>query len=1001
MQRLLRTLHIDPEHASPLFWLSFRALLVSLVTVTGQSYQSALFLGRFSASLLPWQYAAMAAVSIAVTAPYGRLQRRFGELNADRILFGILGAGMLVGFVSPDLLTVGPVLFVFTLWVQLVGFFGNVGLWDAAVRAFPSRVSRTLLPMVAAGATLGCVLGGQLTRWVASLSGNNAILPVLLLGAVVTAVLAGRPSLERPGGTTKSSGSESLWTDAGRVMKENRLARYVTWLVLLSMPVFLAVDFAFKKVLKAHYGVDEMSAFMGDYYFYLNLVVLGMQLFVMAPLMRRLGVRAISLTTPALIALALVVLAVAPGLAAALGLAVVAGAMKFTFFQNSRNQLFTPLSPRNKAVASMLNRSVVNPVGSVLAGLLLIPVKDASVSVLASISLAGTAALGFVAFKAASAYGDELRGALKRRILDAGTGYRGAGALDATALAALRNRLTGESHSDRVFAAALMARERGLSPEELAELLRESPDRFLPPLLELARSLTTRGRVTLLIHLLRAQVAAGRWEPIALLLESEGERASRMALEALSSCGFEVPPLLDRTFRMASSEAVPREELLALLSSLNSTHEVSSLAVRAACLLPNGGGWGVLLRWYHDGDDALRSTVLRFSGEARIPGFTDLCRTALEVSSQRSAALEGAQSAGVLPTLRPLFLGWRVHPQVAPGLTAALARCRTPECVDALRENLKSDRGWLWFLTLKSLESGGPPPALELSTKLEDRLRERLDNLQSALRCVDRPWVRTQLAAEAAFVRQALFVLFRLKNSTRSKQWREVEETLFLNDTHRRNAALELLEGLCKGGREWFVGSVELAGMECNAASTAQTVIRSGDPVVDATQAALGFGGMTMTQEHWDPALVLRAMMLRQCGFFESLATEMLLDIASRGEEVSLEGGEVLCREGDPGDGLYFILEGELDISIQGRILNRLVPGNVMGEIALLDKGPRTATVVAVGHVDMLRFTPELFEEILSDYPDVGRGVIRTLVGHVRRQSGPAAGPSQRVGGQS
>jgi hypothetical protein len=60
-----------------------------------------------------------------------------------------------------------------------------------------------------------------------------------------------------------------------------------------------------------------------------------------------------------------------------------------------------------------------------------------------------------------------------------------------------------------------------------------------------------------------------------------------------------------------------------------------------------------------------------------------------------------------------------------------------------------------------------------------------------------------------------------------------------------------------------------------------------------------------------------------------------------------LEVGEVLARQGDPGDSLFLVLDGILDVQVNGRSMGDLGPGAVLGEHAVLERSPRTATLVA------------------------------------------------------
>ncbi len=118
------------------------------------------------------------------------------------------------------------------------------------------------------------------------------------------------------------------------------------------------------------------------------------------------------------------------------------------------------------------------------------------------------------------------------------------------------------------------------------------------------------------------------------------------------------------------------------------------------------------------------------------------------------------------------------------------------------------------------------------------------------------------------------------------------------------------------------------------------------------------------------------------------LSDEVLAAVVPNLEQVSLNEGEVLIREGAPGDSLYIVQEGRLKIvanDSEGNevILNYLEPGRTVGEISLLTGERRTATVIAVEHSRLLRFSQEQFHALRQRFPDemevVSQRIIRRL----------------------
>ena len=104
--------------------------------------------------------------------------------------------------------------------------------------------------------------------------------------------------------------------------------------------------------------------------------------------------------------------------------------------------------------------------------------------------------------------------------------------------------------------------------------------------------------------------------------------------------------------------------------------------------------------------------------------------------------------------------------------------------------------------------------------------------------------------------------------------------------------------------------------------------------------------------------------------------------VASRLSEHRAPAGEVLVSAGQTGRELFVITEGTVTVSCQGRALAELGPGDFFGEIALLDDGPRTATVVAKTDVVAEVCSQHEFTEMIIGAPSMTR---KLLIGVARR----------------
>ncbi len=122
---------------------------------------------------------------------------------------------------------------------------------------------------------------------------------------------------------------------------------------------------------------------------------------------------------------------------------------------------------------------------------------------------------------------------------------------------------------------------------------------------------------------------------------------------------------------------------------------------------------------------------------------------------------------------------------------------------------------------------------------------------------------------------------------------------------------------------------------------------------------------------------------LKQVPLFAGIPPAKLKLLAFTSDRVSYGTGEILFRQGDPGDAAYVILSGSAEIladSPNGPIkITELGTNSIVGEIAILCDGSRTATVMAAVPMEALRIRKEIFLKMLVDFPEITIEVMRVL----------------------
>jgi CRP-like cAMP-binding protein len=100
--------------------------------------------------------------------------------------------------------------------------------------------------------------------------------------------------------------------------------------------------------------------------------------------------------------------------------------------------------------------------------------------------------------------------------------------------------------------------------------------------------------------------------------------------------------------------------------------------------------------------------------------------------------------------------------------------------------------------------------------------------------------------------------------------------------------------------------------------------------------------------------------------------------------ERRFDAGQVVTREGEEGTGFFVILEGSAEVSIAGERRRTLGPGEALGEMALIDRGPRSATVAATTDLLCLALTPWEFRSFVEEHPSVAWALLEAMAQRLR-----------------
>lgn len=123
---------------------------------------------------------------------------------------------------------------------------------------------------------------------------------------------------------------------------------------------------------------------------------------------------------------------------------------------------------------------------------------------------------------------------------------------------------------------------------------------------------------------------------------------------------------------------------------------------------------------------------------------------------------------------------------------------------------------------------------------------------------------------------------------------------------------------------------------------------------------------------------------LSQIWLFAASSARDLRKVRQSLDEIHVEAGAVLCEEGSTGHEFFLIVSGKAAVKRKGRKVTTLGPGSGFGELALLDRQPRSASVVAETDMDLLVLEQRHFLGLLDTMPTLARKMLAAMASRLR-----------------
>lgn len=985
---------------------------------------NAVAIARYGSSALPWLYLGAALLTAALAAwnaatPGRRMSpTRYGAYGAATCLACALALEL-----NAPLVALASYVFAEVFTTSTV-----ISLWSALADAFDARESRKAFTFLNGIGMIGAVAGGLGAQLLAPALGAPPLFiaaAALLSGAAVAwrfqpaPAEASRPRQKAPGGA---------W---GYVLS-TPYTRSLGWTVLGFAVLSPLADFLFRSRAAAHLGEAAMASTFGSLQLWNGVFSAAFQLLAAEVLLRRLGVVRYLAAIPVTLGALALLTAFVPDMWAAWALKLVESCATLSLLPVGVQLLYTPLPDDVRDGARSAIDGFIKKMGlAVGATVLLAAAPFASGPVLAGLVLVlcvllGWALLGmrprYLAMLQARVSGEgqvAIAGLDEGLLVAALSTPDGARAMRAVDLLEATGAPLGP-HVKRLLAHPdERVRERGVAvalQTKSAAAVRElealvasgsrrprdaavwalpslAPDRarvLLPPLVESAD--------------VGLQCAAiGAWlqlEPSAVVPRQKLDGLLERGAAAPVAERREVARLLGRLSEQARAAFGPPpsaavEQTVSVVVTTPAEPRIAVVRVPPTSRLTEA-----LARLLDDGDASVRRLAIEAIGAGRYLALAPRLLRFLTWRDERRVAREALEALGeaVVPLVAEALDDRSRSASLRYQLPRVLKQIGTQAAFDALLFSNADDDAFLHYrVGVAIARLKGDRPALNVDKqRMQEALQRRLDTYNA----LKDPWrdLKAALGPQALVARalgdrldqafELAFLVLGLEYGERTM--RRAHAQLKSADVKGRAWARELMDHLLNEAEGQVMRPLLEAhhtglppGDAAMAPERLAMLSGSRDFVVRATARAVarrrGLWPMEYREDDMSEVTVRKLLALEGVEVFAECDVDDLAAIAAVAREQSFKAGERVYREGDPGDALYVVIEGEAESRRDGEAIIVTRAREAFGEVSLFDGAPRVTEVVAKADMKTLVIDRRDFLDLLADRPELLTGVFRVL----------------------
>ncbi len=928
--------------------------------------QNGIFLGGCARGDIPWTFAMAALVLATSSAVALSVAERAGPVPTA---MGVLGASVIVLLALRTAigLQVPRVGFVVYVLCESIAGLVLIHVWSTVSAATDARTSRKLLPVAGIGAAIAWLVGGLVVPPICRRIGaNDLLVGAALLLALALTMMRSLARLDIDVDSMRGRRRASLlegWSAGLSIVRREPLMRIAAALSLMALLSEQWMDLQLMTYARERLRESRaIAGFFGAFF----AVTGGLSVLLLAGpaarLLARLGTTRAILVTPTLIAATSAVGAFVPGFGAAAALRGADRVLKTTVWPTATEQLQMPLPPLRRSQARGVVRGVLAPAGYAVSALLLasfpraVPLRALPWLVLAMC----LAMMTYVLLRAPRALATSLHRAVSDRRLSLETASPATTLRDGQGSGGVER----DNHDDSTSADAVA------SVDALAMgLLDRSPDVRVASARAIERIDSSDAARTLVAYFSRETDRDVR----AAMLDALGNMplASAEIDRALDAMGATLGDT-ERTL-LDTARARSRLRASASLPDAHSALTSDDLALRLA-------GLRALIR----GDVALDN--------ARLDTLLADPRLALPTARLLVGATRGwARAAWTARLGSPCADVRRVVVRAAGsairrGALEALPR----SVVEPLLRNAVAEAGLLVSILAGIAHNDGVDdwkvePAFEF---LAHEVEIRIDAVREEI-----------LGLLLLLGRRALVRTVRVGRRRPSVERDALIAELLETELERSLASLvvpvfERLTLFDRARAIRRIGHLDEAAMA--EPEVAIVHLRDGH-LRRCARRTFGDNFATRVVEHDSEDFPMmpnldQFRLLRRFDLFSELPSDDLMGIAEVVERVELAGGDEVFSKGDPGDEMYLVVSGEVAIVDRESTVAVLRDGEFFGDLAVIDRQPRSAGAVCRADTTLLRLRGSDLDELLAMRPAIASHFLRVLASRIREMVPRLAG---------